>query len=147
MLDQSIIGREYAPFSIDVEKGRIKAFAKSIGENNPIHFDEAAARAAGFPGLVAPPTFAWAIIMDAEQGFKFHEEFGIDKARTVHGEQGFVYHRAICAGDVISGQQRIIDFAEKRGGALQLVTTEIGLVDQHGQAVCEMQTVIVVRNV
>jgi acyl dehydratase len=146
MLDRSVVGKSYASFSVEVEKGRLKAFARAIGETNPIHFDEAAARAAGYRGLVAPPTFAWAIIMDADQGFAVHADFGIPKARTVHGEQGFVYHRDIFAGDVISGHQRIVDFAEKKGGALQFITTEIPLLNQLGEAVCDLRTVIVVRN-
>lgn len=146
MLDASIVGREYPPFSVEVEKGRLRAFAKAIGETNPVYFDEAAAHAAGYRSLPAPPTFPFTIIMDAEQGFKVHEDFGIAKAQTVHGEQGFVYHGDICAGDVISGRQRIVGFVEKKGGALQFITTEIALVNQDGRPVCDLRTVIVVRN-
>ncbi len=146
MLDQSIVGREYAPFTVEVEKGRLRAFAKAIGETNPVYLDEAAAHDAGYRSLPAPPTYAFTIMMDADQGFKVLEDFGIDKARTVHGEQGFVYHRDICAGDVLSGRQRIVEFAEKKGGALQFITTEIALVNQDGLPVCELRLVIVVRN-
>lgn len=146
MLDQSIVGREFAPFTVEVEKGRLRAFAKAIGEANPVYLDEAAAHAAGYPSLPAPPTFAFTIIMDAEQAFKVNEEFDIEVPKTVHGEQSFVYYRDICAGDVICGRQKIVDFAEKKGGALQFVTTEISLANQDGLPVCDLRTVVVVRN-
>jgi acyl dehydratase len=146
MVGASIVGRQYEPFAIEVEKGRIRAFARAIGETNPIHSDEAAARSAGYPSLVAPPTFAWTIIMDADQGFRVHADCGIPKAKTVHGQQGFIYHRPICAGDVISGRQTVVDFAEKKGGAMQFITVEMPLVNQRGEAVCDLKTVIVVLN-
>jgi acyl dehydratase len=57
MLDKSKIGFEFQSFTADVEKGRLRFFAKAIGETNPIYTDEAAAREAGYRALVAPPTF------------------------------------------------------------------------------------------
>uniref|UniRef100_UPI0037CC73B9 FAS1-like dehydratase domain-containing protein n=1 Tax=Nocardioides terrisoli TaxID=3388267 RepID=UPI0037CC73B9 len=32
-------------------------YARAIGDNNPIFFDEAAAKAAGYDGIVVPPNF------------------------------------------------------------------------------------------
>ncbi len=146
MLDKSIVGRQYAPFSVEVEKGRLRAFAKAIGETNPLYLDENAARAAGYRSLLAPPSFGWAIIMEADQGFSVLTDCGIDKARTVHGEQGFVYHNEICAGDVVNGRQTVVDYVEKKGGLLQIITTEIPLVHQDGRPLCDLRSVIVVRN-
>ena len=146
MIDRSIVGREYAPFIVEVEKGAMRAFAKAIGETNPVFFDDRMAQAAGHHTIPAPPTYGFSLMMHANQGFKIHEDLGIDKARTVHGEQGFVYYRPIYAGDVITGRQRIIDTYEKKGGALQFIVTEIGLANQDGQKLCDLKTVIVVRN-
>ena len=56
MLDKSKIGHEFTPFTVDVEKGRLKFFAQAIGETNPIYTDETAAQAAGYKALPAPPT-------------------------------------------------------------------------------------------
>ncbi len=47
MLDKSFIGHTFPPYEADVEKGRLKFFAKVIGETNPIYTDEAAAREQG----------------------------------------------------------------------------------------------------
>ena len=65
MIDKSLIGRESEPFVAEVEKNAIRRFAEAIGDPNPIYAEEEAARAAGFPTLVAPPTFAVAAMITA----------------------------------------------------------------------------------
>src|SRR5207249_4088356 len=56
-VDRNAIGRESKAAVNDVEKGAIRRFAEALGETNPIYFEEAAARAAGYRSVVAPPTF------------------------------------------------------------------------------------------
>ena len=55
LVDRAFIGRETPEMPIEVEKGRIRQFAAAIAESNPIYFDDAAARAAGYPAILAPP--------------------------------------------------------------------------------------------
>jgi hypothetical protein len=43
-----------------VEAGHILLFARSIGDQNPLYTDAAAAAEAGFDGVLAPPTFVQA---------------------------------------------------------------------------------------
>lgn len=140
------IGKEYPAFSVEVEKGRIKAFAQAIGEANPIHSDLEAAKKAGFSSLVAPPTFAFTIAMDAGQSFNILADMGVSKTKSVHGEQHFTYHRPILAGDVISGRQKIVDMYDKKNGALIFIVADVPLTNQRGEAVCDLRSVIVVRN-
>lgn len=142
----NIIGKEYAPFQFEVEKGRIRLFANAIGDTNPIYHDEAAARRAGYRSIPVPPTFPFTIIMEANQAFMILDELGIDKTRSMHGEQSFAYYGDICAGDVISGRQKVVDMYEKKGGALQFIVTEIRLENQNRRHVCDLRTTIVVRN-
>jgi acyl dehydratase len=47
------VGKKTKPVSYAVEKGRIAFFCDVVGETNPIHFDEAAAKEAGFATIVA----------------------------------------------------------------------------------------------
>jgi hypothetical protein len=84
--------------------------------------------------------------MDAGQSFNALEDMGIQKNKAVHGEQGFKYYKAICAGDVVTGQQKITDIYEKKGGALLFIVMEISLSNQLNELVCELQSTIVVRN-
>ena len=44
---------ELEPFTWDVTREQIAAYAEASGDRNPIHLDDAAARAAGLPGVIA----------------------------------------------------------------------------------------------
>lgn len=145
-LRQEFLGREYPKFSVDVEKGRIAQFANSIGAGNSIYFDKSAAKQGGYRDIVAPPTFGYTITMDAGQSFNVLEDMRVDKARAVHGEQGFTYYSDICAGDTITGQQKITDVYDKKNGALIFVVTEIKLENQTGAHVADLHSVVVIRN-
>ncbi len=145
-LKERFLGKQYDPFTVDVEKGRITQFANSIGEENPIHFDIDAAKSAGYRAIPAPLTFAYSITMDAGQSFNVLEDMAVDKNKAVHGEQGFTYHTDICAGDTITGQQTIVDIYDKKNGALIFVVTETKLSNQNGEPVTDLHSVIVIRN-
>jgi acyl dehydratase len=146
MIDKGIIGKEYPPFTVEVEKRWVRSFAEAIGETSPIYFDESAARAAGYRSLPAPPTFPFAMIMDGNQSFMILDELGIDKRRAMHGEQTFVYHADLCAGDVVTGRQRVVDVYDKKNGALEFLVTETRLANQQGDHVCDLRTTVVIRN-
>ena len=143
----TLVGKEYQPFVFEVEKGRIRMFAQAIGDTNPIYHDAQAAANAGYSAIPAPPTFPFTIIMEANQAFMILEELGIDKTRTMHGEQSFTYHGDICAGDTITGRQKVVDQYEKKGGALQFIVTQIQLTNQRQEHVCDLNMTIVIRNV
>ncbi len=143
----TLVGKEYQPFVFEVEKGRIRMFAQAIGDTNPIYHDAQAAANAGYSAIPAPPTFPFTIIMEANQAFMILEELGIDKTRTMHGEQSFTYHGDICAGDIITGRQKVVDQYEKKGGALQFIVTQIQLTNQRQEHVCDLNMTIVIRNV
>lgn len=140
------IGKAYAPFDVKVAADRVRAFAAAIGETDPLSSDPQAARAAGFRDLVAPPTFSFTLTLDAGQSFNVLADLGIEKTRTVHGEQWFNYHGPICAGDTISGAQRITDIYAKKGGALVFIKIETPLRNQLGEPVATLGSTMVVRN-
>ena len=146
MIDPANIGKRYPPFTAVVDKGRIRLFAKATGNDDPIYQHEDAARRAGYRSLPALPTYPFTMAMDAGQPFLVLDDLDIDKTKTVHGEQSFTYHRDICAGDVITGQQRIADIFAKKGGALEFIVTEIAMKNQDGDPVCDLRCVTVVRN-
>jgi len=146
MIDKSIVGKRYPAFTVGVEKRWVRSFAEAIGETNPIYFDEAAAKSAGYRSLPAPPTFPFAMIMDANQSFMILDELGIDKRRAMHGEQSFDYHADLCAGDVLTGRQTVVDVYDKKNGALEFLVTETRMENQRGEHVCDLRTTVVVRN-
>ena len=89
------INKTYEAFTIEVEKGRLRAFAGAIGEQDAIYSDESSAKAAGYTSIPAPLTFPFSITMDAGQSFNALEDMGIQKTKAVHGEQGFIYYKAM----------------------------------------------------
>ena len=52
------IGKKYEPTTYAVGREKIKEYARAVGETNPLHLDEKAAREAGYADVVAPPMFA-----------------------------------------------------------------------------------------
>ncbi len=146
MLDRQYIGHTMPKFSATVEKGRLRFFAKAIGETDPVYTDEAAARAAGHPGLPVPPTFLFCLEMESPDPAAIRNLLGLDYRRLLHGEQGFTYHRMAYAGDVLSFEQRIEDIYDKKGGALDFVLRKTRVTNQRGEHVADLRTVTVQRN-
>lgn len=145
MIDKQHIGRTLPAFRVLAEAGRLRFFAKAIGETNPVYFDESAARDAGHPGLPLPPTFLFSLEFEQPDS-SWRDEIGIELPRILHGEQSFTYHRIAYAGDVLLFESRIADIYEKRGGALEFVVRETRVTNQRGEHVADLRSVIVQRN-
>ncbi|HUD51640.1 MaoC family dehydratase N-terminal domain-containing protein [Parvibaculum sp.] len=146
MIDRKFIGYEFAPAIAEVEKGRLRFFAKATGNADPIYFDEEAARAAGYKSLPVPPTFFFCLEMERDNPMDFLELLGVDLGRVLHGEQSFVYHAPVCAGDHVTFRSRISDIYDKKGGALEFIVMETEGRNQDGLHVVDMRRSIVVRN-
>lgn len=146
MLNKEYIGHALTTFEVPVEAGRLRLFAKAVGERDPVYTDPVAAREAGFPDLPVPPTFLFCLEMEAPDPAQMKTLLGIDIARLLHGEQHFSYERMAFAGDVLRFEPRIADVYEKKGGALEFAVRETRVTNQHGQRVADLRCVSVVRN-
>jgi hypothetical protein len=151
--------------SFPVEAGHILMFARSIGDPNPIYADEAYARGTECGGIVAPPTF---VVASAQfnDAYPFRPLpgkpwFGSgreptsappssddgSRARGLHAEQHFEYHRTLRAGDVLSSTSRPGRSWEKegrRGGKLRFSETITEYRDEAGELVVTARTVGVI---
>ena len=85
------------PYLVGREK--VREFALAVGEGASVCTDLDAARAAGHPDLVAPPTFAAVFIIPMMEVFLRTPAVDWDYGRMVHGEQSFTLHRPLYAGD------------------------------------------------
>ncbi len=136
------VGKQSEPLRLDDERGHIRRFAQAIGDDNPIHHDDDAARRAGHPALVAPPTFAVALRPnDARYGID------IDWRKLLHGEQELAFDRAIVAGDVLTLVQTIVAAAVKqtRTGVMDVMVLETVATDVHGARVFTARSTVLVR--
>ena len=146
MIDHRHIGHQLPAFEVEVEKGRLRFFAKATGQTDPVYTDEAAARAAGHPSLPVPPTFLFCLEMESPNPAALRELLGIDLRRVLHGEQGFTFHRMAYAGDTLTYRPRVADIYDKKGGALEFVVRQTTVHNQRDELVAELRCVTVVRN-
>lgn len=146
MIDTKHIGRQLPTATFEVEKGRLRFFAKATGETRAEYLNESAARAAGYRSLPAPPTFLMASDLDAGIMFTLLDELGVPIGNILHGEQSFTYHQQVCAGDVLTVDSRIADIYAKKGGALEFIVKDSVIRDQKGALVMEARSIIVARN-
>ena len=114
-MDASAKGKRYPPFEYEVGKEKIREFAQAVGEDNAVYFDRAAAKAAGFRDIPAPPMFAVVYSAGAMGPAILDPEVGIDFARMVHGGQEFVWGEPVCSGDEITTTPRCLEIYEKDG--------------------------------
>ena len=143
-VDQSFVGRVYPPTPpYEVSREKIREFANAINDQNPACHDVEAARALGHPDVVAPPTFAIVLTLPAGAQFVADPEAGVDYARVVHGEQRFVHHRPIVAGDELQVTLTVENIRVAAGNELITNRSEVKTVD--GELVTTAYGVIVVR--
>jgi len=147
MVDQSAVGRTFAPVTARVEPGRLRFFLDTLGETNPVYRDEAAARAVGFTAAPVPPTYLFCLeMMDAPDPFEFLTALDIDLARVLHGEQRFDYHASVVVGDTLTLTSRVTEVTDKKGGAMTLIVIVTAVTNQNGIHVADTSRTVVVRN-
>ena len=143
MLDKTLIGRESEPVVVDVEKGAVLRFAEAIGDPNPVYAEEAAARAAGYPALVAPPTFPAALTMNE----RFRHSLDLGTRMLLHSEQQIEYGRAVVVGDRITIKSRVADVQERAGasGPSDVLVLEDEGKDDKGELVFRTRATLILR--
>jgi len=143
-VDQSFRGRSFPPTRpYEVGREKIREFADAINDPNPVYRDRSAAQALGYPDVIAPPTFAIVLTLPAGGQVIRDPEFGLDYSRVVHGEQRFVHHRPIVAGDLLQVVVTVEDIRVAAGN--ELITNRADVMTVEGEQVCTAYSVIVGR--
>ncbi len=140
-MDTSLAGRTGKPFTMTVEAGKIREFARATKSQNPAYDGGPQ----GQP--VSPATF----LMSAQfwQSGENSPLSGVDLnwERILHGEQEFVFHGAPPrAGDVLTGQARIdkvFEKAGKRGGTMIFTEQVTEFRDPSGRLVAELRSTMI----
>jgi MaoC dehydratase-like protein len=146
VLGPELIGTEHPPLTTELERGRLRAFARAIGESDAVYLDLDAARGAGHRDLPAPPTFLFGPAFgDGPEAFAWITDLGVDMRHVLHGEQAFEYHDIAYAGDTLTLTHRISDVYTKRGGALQFLVRETDVRRDDGGLVVRLRVTLVVR--
>jgi acyl dehydratase len=141
-LNRDFIGRSYPPSEpYEVSRVKIREFAQAIGDTNPIYRDPEAAKAAGHPDVIAPPTFP--IVLSLGNPGMSDPELGLNYAMVVHGEQRFEYTRPLRAGDVVTSKATITEIRSIGNNEKMVVETDITTVE--GELICKTFNTVVER--
>ena len=139
-------GRSFPPSEpYEVSRVKIAEFAQAIGDLSPLCRDQAAAQAAGYPDVIAPPTLAIVITMARSGHPMADEDLGLDYSMVVHGEQRFSHARPLHAGDVVVAQTTITDITPRR--TMTMLTTRTDITTTGGEHVCTALSTLVERGV
>jgi acyl dehydratase len=146
-VNKDVLGKEYPPFAVTVERGKIKEFARAIGDLNPFYVDDAVGRASPWGDIIAPPTFAVTFRSEAADSAALLRDLGVDISRVLHGEQEFEFHRPLTPGETFLCRTRVVDIYEKSGrsGPMAFVIRETAVTDRTNEIVATMRQLTVVR--
>jgi acyl dehydratase len=143
-LNPEYVGRVYGPGApYEVSRAKIADFADAIGEPSELCRDRDAAVKAGYPDVIAPPTFAVVISMHAADEANNDPGLGLDYSMVVHGQQSFSHSRPLHAGDVVVATTTIESI--KAVGAMSMLVTSTDIVTVDGEHVCTAKSMLVER--
>ncbi len=140
--DRSLYGVEHESGPFAVTKEIIDTYTRSVGEDNPVFTDAAAARAAGYANQVAPPTLCALFERGELPDIKL--QFG---RRQFHGGQRVEPRAPVVAGDRLTASSHLKDVYAKTGrsGTMVHVVWETTFRNQDGVVVADVQRAQVVR--
>ena len=129
-----------------------RMYADAIGDPNPLYTNPDAARSAGLPGVMAPPT----LLTDT---FRFHgdtlNENGLPSAldqlspgTPVRAGNSYSFYRPVHPSDVITATRKVIRVWQKKGrsGPLTFQEVEITYRNQHKELLATNTEVLLYRD-
>jgi acyl dehydratase len=138
------VGTPGEPWTHEVTTTSVRAFARGVGYTDPVYFDVAAAKAAGYRNLPAPPTYMGTpVFIPGKSSDTFSGPLG---GRGLnHGLKGLLdggteteYRGQICAGDTLTVVSKLagLDVKESKSlGKMLITTNETTYTNQAGEVV------------
>lgn len=140
-MDPSLEGRSGAPFTMVVELGKVKEFARATKSTNPAYDGEPGA------AVATPGTFLMSSAFWQQPDSNPLAGVELNWHRILHGEQEFVFHGPPPhAGDVLTGRSRIdrvYEKAGKRGGTMAFTEMVTEYRDAAGSLVAESRSTMI----
>jgi acyl dehydratase len=138
--NQHLVGRESEPATVHVDRSRIRQFARAVGLQDAVYFDEAEAKRRGHPSLIGPPTLPIALGQDVDPGGGRMPDIKWNVATLLHEGTEIHYDRPIFAGDTLTmkSQLKSISRREGKSGARVIYTIEQAFYDPQGKRVCSL---------
>ena len=139
------IGAPLPPWTCEVTSTGIRSFARGVGIEDLVYFEEGVARRAGYDGLPALPShLGTPVFMPGESpseapyhpGHPAAHDFGLPN--VLAGGVETVYERVVVAGDVLTASTCIADLEVKQStslGFMLIVSTRSEFRDFEGRLV------------
>ncbi len=131
---EEIIGTHYRyPDYFEVNREKIREFARAVKDEHPAHYDEEAAKEYGHDALVASLTFL--AVAGRRVQLEIFNQFDvpINMERVLHRDQKLVFHRPILAGDKLYFDSYLDSVMESHGAILTEIRGEV--TDAEGKPV------------
>ncbi len=135
------IGKESQPWTCEVDKTAIRIFARSVGHTDAIYYESAAAKAAGYRDIVAPPGYLGTPVFNPNAPGRDAMRGGAQPSRplkrVLNGGTEIEYFDDICAGDVLTATSHLAAVEEREGsiGQMLISTNKSVYKNQSGKVV------------
>jgi acyl dehydratase len=131
---QDIIGTHYRyPDYFEVDREKIREFARAVKDDHPAHFTEEAAKECGYDALIASLTFV--AVAGRRVQLEIFNQFDvpINLQRVLHRDQKLIFHRPILAGDKLWFDSYLDSVIESHGTVISEIRGEV--TDDNGEPV------------
>lgn len=130
----NIVGTHYRyPDYFEVNREKIREFAKAVKDEHPAHYTEDAAMEVGYDAVVASLTFV-AVAGRRVQAEIFNQfDVPVNMERVLHRDQKLTFHRPILAGDKLWFDSYLDSVIESHGAILTEIRGEV--TDDNGAPV------------
>ena len=153
---RAMIGKRIEePVRGEVLRKEVERYAHAVGDENPLYFDPAYARAAGYEGTIAPPLFVEIFRRSAEPlsvlredgiSLKRQSPVPLRVNRVMAGGEEMEFFHPIYPEDILTCETRLHSLTEKKGrsGLFVLLVRETTYINQHGVMVMKVRSTSVV---
>ena len=131
---ENIIGTHYRyPDYFEVDREKIREFARAVKDDHPAHHSEEGAKECGQDALIASLTFL--AVAGRRVQLEIFNQFDvpINMERVLHRDQKITFHRPILAGDKLFFDSYLDSVTESHGAVLTEIRGEV--TDDNGERV------------
>ena len=143
-LDPALISKEFTIGTFPVSAEDIRVFAEAIGDLNPLYLDANAAREAGYPDVIAPPTFCLRL-----RSGHMQPEVPLEPGlASLHAGQDIEFVDEIYAEQTYTVTAKVAEAYEKTGrsGPLGIIVREVEIRDRENNKVAVLRERQIVRS-
>ncbi|MEI4487355.1 MaoC/PaaZ C-terminal domain-containing protein [Frigidibacter sp. MR17.14] len=135
------IGARYTTAAHEITVADIADFCRLTRDHHPLHTDEAYAKKAGFPGIIAHGLYGLSLMEGLKTELKLYEDtsiasLGWDKVKFV---------APLVAGDVVHVEMDFTAKRENAKGTAGVITEAVRLIRADGTLLIDSQHVSLIR--